>query len=732
MPASWAVSLCFCAYWYRAAEVTACSLKTTKEPLCTEREAGTWELFGSRFEKHNDYYFWDSFWLMYITTLSIGYGDITPDTHYGRVAAAIVTILGILIGSLLTASMMTNMEWSDSELSLLHILERAKAQDDLKKLAISRLGRRLSEVISRRRKSKQASLRAGDFAAANAQVEVEYKTGFAGLKEVFWNGFAKWISGTSGLSEGEELTVKLRCLQDALAKDIVDIQPENVKFETIYARVKFLERAASSIYARLEQPEVFDSILDYRSRVKAEGRARAHLQHNTFEGMLLAREKKEGLHATGFTQSLLELKVDINGSSPGVTKENSSKKKTEAWNKMTMVRQQVKLARLNKHKSSSTLRQQLEKEKTIQALESLNDDRPWHRDKKLITARLYFIRIALAVIGTVGTCLTLVQNEMVIVGYGSLEMLNILKSMNSGCSLLCVLLLVYMYWIQVQLERVLLHVHQFRNVQASVLSLSTILKNPVFYIELLIVGAHCPPNLDYQYGSLIMGNFMVYRIETVFSCLNLLRIYLIWRVVAHWMLSDLPKRHTLAGFKRVNLGTAFILKRMLNSWASFIYITVMWCITVFMFGYWFRAAELTACQFPPMRNAEPLHPGCFTDEAHTWTLYGSSFEKINDYYLQNSCWLMFVTITTVGYGERTVTTHFGRLTASIAGLAGLLLVSLMTASLGQMMQWTDTEGAANRVIDRDRLRTRLQKLASNIICRWWRRMQKQRYVSVQE
>ena len=246
-------------------------------------------------------------------------------------------------------------------------------------------------------------------------------------------------------------------------------------------------------------------------------------------------------------------------------------------------------------------------------------------------------------------------------------------------------------------------------------------------MELIIVGAHCPPNMEYQYGSLIMGNFMVYRIETVFSCLNLLRIYLIWRVVAHWMLSDLPKRHTLAGFKRVKLGSPFILKRMLNSWASFVYITIMWCVTVFIFGYWYRSAELTACQFPPLRNAGPLHPGCSTAEAHTWNLYGREFEKVNDTYLQNSCWLMFVTITTVGYGETTTTTHFGRATASVAGLAGLLLVSLMTASLGQMMQWSDTEAGANRVLERERLRARLLRLAVNIIARWWRRVQKRRW-----
>lgn len=242
----WAVSLCFWAYWFRAAEVTACFLKTTKmKDVCSMPEASTWELFGTQFEKHNDYYFWDSFWLMYITTMTIGYGDITPGTNYGRVAAAFVTILGILLGSLLTASMMTNMEWSDGELTTLHILERAKAQDDLKTLAIKRLRKRLREVLKHRRRAKREALRksgqADDLIAAAESLrdDLDYKTGWAGLKDVIWNGIRAVFSG-AGMSESEELTSKLRALQDSLAKDIVDIQPDNYKFETIYARCKYI------------------------------------------------------------------------------------------------------------------------------------------------------------------------------------------------------------------------------------------------------------------------------------------------------------------------------------------------------------------------------------------------------------------------------------------------------------------------------------------------------------
>ena len=191
--------------------------------------------------------------------------------------------------------------------------------------------------------------------------------------------------------------------------------------------------------------------------------------------MLLAREK---VRVAGnppkatFTASLLNLKVNLGDSQQTLCQQpkrrqgdSGAVKKKEAWQKVYGVRKQLKMARSQSKASLVSEASRLEKLKTMEILENLDECRPWHRDKNLITNRLYIIRSALAIISTIGTCLTLVQNEMVIEGYGSIEMLNICKSVNMGCSLVCVLLLVYMYWIQVQLDRVLLHVHQFRNLQ---------------------------------------------------------------------------------------------------------------------------------------------------------------------------------------------------------------------------------------------------------------------------
>jgi hypothetical protein len=112
-------------------------------------------------------------------------------------------------------------------------------------------------------------------------------------------------------------------------------------------------------------------------------------------------------------------------------------------------------------------------------------------------------------------------------------------------------------------------------------------------------------------------------------------VYCIWRAFEDWLLSDIPERYTLAGFSGVKFGTAFAIKRHLHHWMGMIYVILVWFFSILWCGYLYRAAEMTACQFPQIEGGMPLHPSCHLPEAKQWSVKrGQSFEKVNDDILQ--------------------------------------------------------------------------------------------------
>lgn len=56
----------------------------------------------------------DGIWWAFVTTTTVGYGDISPDTHYGRIIAMVLMVVGIgLIGSV--TSTLTSFFMSDEK-----------------------------------------------------------------------------------------------------------------------------------------------------------------------------------------------------------------------------------------------------------------------------------------------------------------------------------------------------------------------------------------------------------------------------------------------------------------------------------------------------------------------------------------------------------------------------------------------------------------------------------------
>lgn len=82
----------------------------------------------------------------------------------------------------------------------------------------------------------------------------------------------------------------------------------------------------------------------------------------------------------------------------------------------------------------------------LRMLTTVSESLHWSRDKHVLIQKLHRANSILVLVGCVGTCLSIVVNEMVIMGYGSVLTLDFCKTVNSFCSVACVLLLGYIYW----------------------------------------------------------------------------------------------------------------------------------------------------------------------------------------------------------------------------------------------------------------------------------------------
>ena len=410
----WGLCIFMCAYWYRSAEITACYLKTTKmQEICNHSRSSEWILYAKTFEHTNQYYIWDSLWLMYITTASIGYGDITPKTHMGRFCAGAITVLGMLLGALLIAAMMANLEWTPHELSILRILERAKAKEQVKAHALAKLRNRMKQLLENYRKKKRNASRPQAFG----------KTGLSGLKMGCFSEFLEAFKFGTPLiiHEGQELTKCLRELQRQVAKDLADLQPDDTKFDRLYRRCRYIGNAVKSIHDRLESRRLED---------KKEKTQTPHTFEELYRSSRYASKLQEG--ATN----------------------KPSQEAGHAWLKVQRIRNQIKKLAGGKEVMNLETQREAERAKALRVLNAMRGSLHWSRDKKVLSQNLQLANKVLAFVGCCGTCLSLVQNEMVIMGYGSVLMLDFCKTVNSFCSVFCVLLLCYIYWMTFLLRAV--------------------------------------------------------------------------------------------------------------------------------------------------------------------------------------------------------------------------------------------------------------------------------------
>jgi nitrate reductase assembly molybdenum cofactor insertion protein NarJ len=77
----------------------------------------------------------DTFWTIIITMMTVGYGDIYPNTHFGRVVAFVAALIGMTIVSLLIIALSYTVEFSQEEKKAHNQIKKMMANEEMKKLA---------------------------------------------------------------------------------------------------------------------------------------------------------------------------------------------------------------------------------------------------------------------------------------------------------------------------------------------------------------------------------------------------------------------------------------------------------------------------------------------------------------------------------------------------------------------------------------------------------------------
>lgn len=147
-----------------------------------------------------------------------------------------------------------------------------------------------------------------------------------------------------------------------------------------------------------------------------------------------------------------------------------------------------------------------------------------------------------------------------------------------------------------------------------------------------------------------------YRVKLSFShictVLMMIRVYLTYKLLNHYNIWTNARSKRVCALQDVEANSVFATKVLLKN-SPIVVLILVSTLFLFIFSFLLKGFE-------------------FFDKS----------DDSNDFkYLWNSMWLNFITMTTVGYGDLTPTTNFGKVFCVISCLVGVFLLSMLVAVL---------------------------------------------------
>jgi hypothetical protein len=208
-------------------------------------------------------------------------------------------------------------------------------------------------------------------------------------------------------------------------------------------------------------------------------------------------------------------------------------------------------------------------------------------------------------------------------------------------------------------------------------------------IEVAYVLIHCPPGLDTTFKVEQLNGTLVLSADALLTCLMLLRVFLIPRVMQHY--SRFANEHSRRICEEVGCqpGVLFVLKALFKE-KPYTTIAGVMTLSIFVLGLATRTFE---------RPYTPSSSGANLDYDYIW----------------NALWLIVLTMTTVGYGDFFPQTHMGRLVVIFACFWGVFILSIMVVTLNETSKFSKNENKAYEILERLRAKDTCMNAAQHVV-----------------
>lgn len=196
---------------------------------------------------------------------------------------------------------------------------------------------------------------------------------------------------------------------------------------------------------------------------------------------------------------------------------------------------------------------------------------------------------------------------------------------------------------------------------------------------------------------------IVYHVNELLSLFSVLRLLIGIRVIALWSYWNSNRAHRLCEMYAVEPGLLFTIKCWMKE-KPFVFVLCAYIASIPFFAWMLRMAER-----PFARN-----------------------RGIAGYDIWNSMWNVLITMTTVGYGDYSPRTVWGRSIVFFVCVWGTIVISLMVVTITSVIQMNLFEKKTYLMLKRLQMKERLQKQAARIVTNVLRGHTSARYDGSQE